>query len=155
VEQFLDVFHMTAGVDGVPLPDVMSHWGPVHEVLDRDDDGDMDYRAFWQYPLGVLDPGTYDIASEWTLSEAITDGLDLDGDGQPDEYSGSWTLSVILEVGEGEFEGPPASDAAKSVPANLEQAQEPAQERTTQGSNSMPGSRPAGTPYLPLPRLAG
>jgi hypothetical protein len=136
VQDYLGALHLSVSIDGLPMLDAMSHWGAVGEYLDFDEDGDMDYSAIWTYPLGVLRPGEHQVSSVWTLGETITDGFDLDADGEPDEYSGSWDRSVSIVVGDASDDIADAQFRALDQPSDPLQVQLPAAER----------DQPPGTP---------
>ena len=44
------------------------------------------YGVFYVAQLAPLGPGTYVAQVTWSLDEAVTDGYDADGDGQPNWY---------------------------------------------------------------------
>ena len=61
---------------------------------------DVDYKSVWSYPLGVLSAGTHDVDSDISLQWTVTDGFDFNGDGLPDEYSGTlneFSLQIVVE----------------------------------------------------------
>jgi predicted amidohydrolase YtcJ len=88
VEEFLSAITFDIILDGQPLPDATDYWGEVEEAGDLDEDGDMDYKSVWLYPLGVLNPGSHIVDTHAFLQKNITDGFDVDGDDLPDDYSG-------------------------------------------------------------------
>jgi hypothetical protein len=51
------------------------------------------------YPVGVLTLGTHRVESEMRLQWPVVDGADTDGDGVPDEYSGTERFSLQVLVG--------------------------------------------------------
>jgi len=100
VDDYLASLNLTVSLDGEPLPNVVDHWGEVEDYGDLDGDGDMDYVSNWRYPVGVLSAGEHQVESDFHLQWPITDGFDLDEDGVPDEYSGSWEYFLQITVGE-------------------------------------------------------
>jgi hypothetical protein len=70
-------------------------WGPTEEFW-----GDAlqlcivqvstGYISYWEHELGVSDlqPGDYTLHFTLSLRHPLIDGLDADGDGRPDQYSG-------------------------------------------------------------------
>jgi len=99
VADYLASLDLTVTLDGAPLPDVMDHWSEIEENGDFDEDGDTDYESRWRYPVGVLSVGEHQVESEFRLRWPVTDGFDLDEDGVPDEYSGSWEYFLQIIVG--------------------------------------------------------
>jgi hypothetical protein len=95
----VDALDLTVLVDGAALTEVPGHWGDVQAFADIDDDGDTDYVVRWAYQVGPLSGGAHAVESHFSLAYPITDGFDFDGDGEPDEYSGSWDYDVDLRVG--------------------------------------------------------
>ena len=57
--------------------------------------GDKKSVAYWRYPLGVLDLGTYEIHYRGWLVRRITDGYDANYDGELDYYEGERTNRTI------------------------------------------------------------
>jgi len=47
--------------------------------------------VYWEYPLGTLTTGEYEIHFEIGFDHPFIDGGDLDGDGRIDKYDGFWT----------------------------------------------------------------
>jgi len=99
VADYLASLDLTVTLDGEPLSDVMDHWGETSEYGDYDEDGDTDYISRWRYPVGVLSAGEHQVEAEFQLQWPITDGFDLDEDGIPDVYSGSWEYFLQITVG--------------------------------------------------------
>jgi hypothetical protein len=93
LEEALNALSMEASIDGGPmilLPGY--HWSPGEES------GGL-YISHWFYQLGILDPGIHTLEVVGTLSQPVTDGFDLDIDGQPDIYSGQiWDITMQIEV---------------------------------------------------------
>ena len=75
-------------MDRKPVGNTGQYWGPSLDMLiDLDGDGDNEWVAYWEYPLGALAVGeTHEFFSFHLLRDRITDGLDLDGDGVDDMY---------------------------------------------------------------------
>ncbi len=42
--------------------------------------------AFWEYELGLMRAGDYEVYFEYLLDRTMVDGVDNDGDGEPDHY---------------------------------------------------------------------
>lgn len=100
VNDFISELILDISLDGQPLLDTQNYWEDVEEAGDVDGDGDIDYKALWSYPLGVLDPGTHQINSQVSLLQTVTDGFDFDGDGFEDQYSGliyEFSLQLTVE----------------------------------------------------------
>jgi hypothetical protein len=55
--------------------------GPVENCIPNTD---TYYRAWWDYPLGYLEPGEYEGHFRYWQDHTIPDGGDYDGDGKPD-----------------------------------------------------------------------
>ena len=89
VDLFLDTGTYFFKVDRKPIRNTGQYWGPILNHGDFDGDGDDDWVALWEYPLGTLeDVGeTHKVFSLYLLRREITDGFDLvDGDGLPDMF---------------------------------------------------------------------
>jgi len=97
---FLSSAELVVTLDGQPLESTGDYWGEIEEDRESDEDGDVDYRTLWLYPVGVLSPGTHLVESEMRLQWPVTDGFDSDGDGVADEYSGTSDLSLQIVVGQ-------------------------------------------------------
>jgi hypothetical protein len=56
--------------------------------------------AGWWYPIGSFDDvgNTHTVTLNFWFDHPVTDGFDLDGDGRPDKYSGSESLSATIKV---------------------------------------------------------
>jgi len=100
VADFLDSVELVVSVDGELVDDTGKYWGEIEELGDRDQDGDTDYQALWLYPVGVLTLGTHRVESEMRLQRPVVDGFDSDGNGVPDEFSGTTGFSLQIVVGE-------------------------------------------------------
>ena len=100
VIKYLSALDLVVKLDGESLKGVMGRYGPVEERGDRDEDGDMDYISRWRYPVGVLSAGVHIVEAEFRLLRPVTDGMDRDGDGELDEYSGTSKLDVRIIVGD-------------------------------------------------------
>ncbi|MGD2251604.1 MAG: serine/threonine-protein kinase [Anaerolineales bacterium] len=98
VEEYIAAVEISATWDGFALPSVEDKWGPVDQWRDFDEDGDMEFGACWEYPIGYLDPGTYVAEHAAHLGWTITDGLDADGDGQEDLFSGTVQAMVRITI---------------------------------------------------------
>ena len=97
---FLSSAELVVTLDGQPLESTGDYWGEIEEDRESDEDGDVDYRTLWLYPVGVLSPGTHLVESEMRLQWPVTDGFDSDGDGVADEYSGTSDLSLQIVFGQ-------------------------------------------------------
>jgi len=100
VADFLDSVELVVSLDGELVSDTAKYWGEIEEHGDPDKDGDTDYQVLWLYPVGVPTPGTYRVESEMRLQWPVVDGFDSDGDGVPDEFSGTSGFSLQIVVGE-------------------------------------------------------
>jgi hypothetical protein len=57
------------------------------------------WGTYWSYPMGAFPSGSFHwIEVEWRSSHAVTDGCDVDGDGQLDVYGPGAFLTQRLEV---------------------------------------------------------
>jgi hypothetical protein len=100
IADFLGSVELVVTLDGQPLQNTGDHWSEVEDAGDADQDGDVDYRTLWLYPVGVLSPGTHGVESEMRLQRPVADGRDADGDGVADEYSGTFDFSLQIVVGQ-------------------------------------------------------
>jgi hypothetical protein len=98
IEEFLQNADFVVTLDGEPLPHANEFWNEPASVGDFDFDGDEDYETSWLYPLGMLPPGRHTITWEMIFSEPTSDGLDMDGDGEPDVYEYDSGPDLIIEV---------------------------------------------------------
>jgi hypothetical protein len=98
-QDYLDALDLTVEVDGESLSEVPDHWSAAEPCGDFDEDGETDYVTRWAYPVKDLDDGEHTVDAHFSLAHPITDGFDLDGDGVPDEYTGSWDRTLTLQVG--------------------------------------------------------
>lgn len=100
VADFLSSAELVVRLDGELVPDSGQYWNEIEESGDRDQNGDANYQTTWRHSVGVLTPGTHQVESELRFQRPVTDGFDSDGDGVPDEYSGTMPLSLQIVVGE-------------------------------------------------------
>jgi len=100
VADFLSSAELLVRLDGGLLPDGGQHWSDVEETGNRDPNGEANYQTFWRYSVGVLTPGTHQVEAELRFQRPVTDGFDSDGDGAPEEYSGTMSFSLPIVVGE-------------------------------------------------------
>ena len=100
VADFLSSAELVVRLDGGLLPDGGQYWSDVEETASRDPNGDANYQTFGRYPVGVLTPGTHQVEAELRFQRPVTDGFDADGDGAPEEYSGTMPFSLQIVVGE-------------------------------------------------------
>jgi hypothetical protein len=100
IADFLSSVELVVSLDGELVPDAGQYWSEIEESGDRDQNGDANYRTMWLYPLGVLTPGTHQVESELRFQRPVTDGFDANGDGVPEEYSGTMPFSLQIVVGE-------------------------------------------------------
>jgi hypothetical protein len=100
VADFLSSAELVVSLDGDLVPDAGEYWSEIEESGDRDQNGDPNYQTVWRYPLGVLSPGTHRVEAELRLQRPVTDGFDANGDGVPEEYSGTMPFSLQIVVGE-------------------------------------------------------
>jgi len=100
VQAFLNSVEFEVAVDGEAVANPEEFMGPVEEYEegDYDGDGENDYSARWQYPLGELAPGTHTITLTLDFSTTITDGFDINGDGSPDEYGAGAQVFTVRVV---------------------------------------------------------
>ena len=100
VADFLSSAELVVRLDGRLLPDGGQYWSDIEETGNRDPNGEANYQTFWRYPVGVLSPGTHQVEAELRFQRPVTDGFDSDGDGAPEEYSGTMSFSLPIVVGE-------------------------------------------------------
>ena len=89
----------------LPQDEVFQYWSEIREVDPVPGytciagDGRF-WGASWRYPLGYLEPGSYQVHFlEW-IAHPFIDGGDYDGDGKIDKFSGTltdWSVTVIVE----------------------------------------------------------
>jgi hypothetical protein len=102
-------------INGEPLvPDQAAsteYWGPIEPRYIGPENAcvngtDILYVAFWEYSLGVLEPGEYFVEFSWGLDQPFQDGGDYDGDGKPDMVMiGGETAFTILVIPTGGVSG--------------------------------------------------
>jgi len=100
VADFLSSVELVVSLDGELVPDTGEYWSEIEESGARDQNGEANYQTFWLYPVVVLTPGTHRVDAELRFQRPVTDGFDSDGDGVPDEYSGTLPFSLPIVVGE-------------------------------------------------------
>lgn len=100
VADFLSSAEWVVNLDGELVPDAGEYWSDVEETRNRDPNGEANYQTFWRYSVGVLTPGTHQVESELRFQRPVTDGFDSDGDGVPEEYSGTMPFSLQIVVEE-------------------------------------------------------
>jgi serine/threonine protein kinase len=93
--EYLDQFRsgtvLTVTVDGAPLPDPQQYWTTSAATAGE-------AEMFWSYLLPEMEPGAHLIEySVWT-DRKLTDGLDANGDGQPDTYGPGSIYDGYVEV---------------------------------------------------------
>ena len=54
------------------------------------------WSASWQYSLGKLDPGTYELVVHRTLDFAVIDGYDINGDGTVYSFYNPFTFPTTI-----------------------------------------------------------
>ena len=96
VDDYLQSIDIQVYVDGRRVTNTVGMWGEIEQYVDIDNDGDVDYLANWVCLLGELSPGTYIITANVVYGFSITDGLDSDGDGVEDQFSGTDNLLVTV-----------------------------------------------------------
>ena len=68
------------------------YWGPIQPFGNGEGcigNKTTYWATLWEYDLGQLAPGTYELHSIAAVAHRLTDGFDGDGDGRPDFYSGT------------------------------------------------------------------
>jgi hypothetical protein len=100
VEDFFALFPFTYFLDGVALPQENIQSANIQTIGDLDLDGDDDFAAGIMYVFEGLSPGTYRISLNSPITDSVTDGLDLDNDGQSDSFLGPWDYTLTLQVTE-------------------------------------------------------
>lgn len=81
--------------------DVKLYWGPISP---RDIEGNpcitgngrSIWLSSWEYSIGNLASGVYEIRLHYWLAHPTIDGGDYDGDGHPDKFVGSLVDSTVL-----------------------------------------------------------
>jgi len=100
VADFLSSAELVVRLDGELVADAGEYWSEIEESGDRDQNGEANYQTVWLHPVGVLSPGTHRVEAELRVQRPVTDGFDSNGDGVPDEYSGTMPFSLQIVVGE-------------------------------------------------------
>jgi hypothetical protein len=98
VEEYTDSFVFDIWINGIHLASDNCSWSEPEIVDDSDGDGDNEASVMWNCPLGTLTSGTHLLTTEAEYLWPLTDGLDLDGDGTLDEYSGTLSRQIEIEV---------------------------------------------------------
>jgi hypothetical protein len=102
VLEFFDSVEAFIQIDGEPYSIGALFLEDV-QFRDVNEDGEESledtYVGYWyQPPIDPLNPGQHIIEIEITYSHPITDGFDLDGDGEEDIYSETETHRLVLTV---------------------------------------------------------
>jgi len=100
VADFLSSAELVVRLDGELVADAGEYWSEIEESGDRDQNGEANYQTVWLFPAGVLSTGTHRVEAELRFQRPVTDGFDSDGDGAPEEYSGTMPFSLPIVVGE-------------------------------------------------------
>jgi hypothetical protein len=81
LQDYIDALRITVSIDGEAHAGLEGYWG---EMLYSGEDGG--FKSVWIYPLPALSSGFHDVETSLWLDHGLTDGFDMDGDGQPDMY---------------------------------------------------------------------
>ena len=111
VDAYLTTVHTELSIDGGPIYSADrtdQYWGPIE--FSADEEGAPQYciagnkkgmwSAHWDYPLGVLGIGEYEVYFNHWMDHPVLDGGDYDGDGHPDKpavYNRERTFTIIVE----------------------------------------------------------
>jgi hypothetical protein len=82
---------LTVTVDGVPVKSPAQYWSPPTVA-------DGEAEMFWSYLPPALEPGAHLIEYAVWSDRKLTDGLDENGDGQPDTYGPGSIYKGYVEV---------------------------------------------------------
>jgi serine/threonine protein kinase len=91
LDQFASGTVLTATIDGAAIENPQQYWTPPAVV-------EGDAEMFWIYPLPALEPGAHLIEYQVWSDRKLTDGLDENGDGQPDTYGPGDILIGYVEI---------------------------------------------------------
>jgi len=95
VSEYFDSIEAYVTVDGEPRSIGTPFLAEVQEG-DYDGDGNPDYSGYWYIPMSALEAGRHVILVTIFYSYPITDGFDLDGNGEEDIYSEDEFYDLIL-----------------------------------------------------------
>lgn len=98
VEQNINQMALRLEINGQKV-DTGESWGGIAKWKDIDNDGDADSISFWRCLIPEIFEGSIQLNIESEYLSEISDGLDFNGDGEPETYSGITrkTISVIFE----------------------------------------------------------
>ena len=91
--------HLTVNLvlDGEPVAGVQQPVIPASEFPCGSPPEDA-YGVYYVAQVDALSPGTYVAEVTWIFDEAVTDGYDADGNGEPDWYEGEFTREFTIVV---------------------------------------------------------
>ena len=105
VRAYITAAHYQWSLGGDPIlphEETAQYFGPIHRVGAVDGclagDGTL-WRSYWDYSIGNLSPGTYEIRLLRWLAHPVIDGGDWDGDGRIDFFEGEMgddTITVYV-----------------------------------------------------------
>jgi hypothetical protein len=108
VKLYLSAVYTEVHLDGVLISMADGkdqHWGPITESTNTSwasciaGDKESGWVSNWQYPLGALSTGEYEVHFYYWLDHPIHDGGDYDNDGRPDLFEGllqDRTITIIV-----------------------------------------------------------
>jgi hypothetical protein len=105
VRTYINAAHYQWSINGDPIlsdEETAQYFGPIEFIGPRYwcliGDGTA-WRSYWDYSIGTLEPGTYEIGLVRWLDHPVIDGGDHDGDGRLDHFEGVMgDDSVIVHV---------------------------------------------------------
>jgi hypothetical protein len=105
VRSFIQAIHLEWTINDQPTPpfaEANRYWEKISKMESAPGfhceagNGSV-WQSLWLYPVGTLEPGSYQVHSRAWLAHPVLDGSDSDGDGKKDKYSGElidWSITV-------------------------------------------------------------
>ena len=107
IQPFLKSVHMYWSIEGgsvfAPDVDINQYWSsiyerPPHTIVCMGKTPETVWATYWNYSLGTLAPGEYEVYFDWWLDHPVTDLADSDGDGKPDIFRDLGDKTITIRV---------------------------------------------------------